>query len=84
MGADLSLSGVINAGTGYSYSFNEMISFLEKLIGKNIRKKYVPSPILTVKETKADTSRLLTELKFQPRPLPEGLQIMHERILELK
>jgi len=84
MGAESRLSGVINAGTGYSYYFNEMISFLEKLIGKNIRKNYVPFPILTVKETRADTSRLLTELKFQPRPLPEGLQIMHQCILELK
>jgi len=66
MGAESGLSGVINAGTGYPYSFNGMISFLEKLIGKNIRKKYVPSPILTLKETRADSSRLLTELKFQP------------------
>jgi UDP-glucose 4-epimerase len=84
MGAESRLSGVINAGTGYSYSFNEVISFLEKLIVKNIIKKYVPSPILKVKETRADTSRLLTELKFKPRPLQEGLQIMHQRIIELK
>jgi len=84
MGAESGLSDVVNAGTEYSYSFNGMISFLEKLIGKNIRRKYVPSPILTVKETRADTSRLLTELKSQPRPLQEGLQIIHQRILELK
>jgi UDP-glucose 4-epimerase len=84
MGAESGLSGIINAGTGYSYSFNEVISFLEKQIGKNIRKKYVPSPILTVKETRADTSKLLRELNFQPRLLPEVIQIMHQRVLVLK
>ena len=83
-GAESGLSGIVNAGTGHSYSFNDLMSLFEKLIGKKIRKKYVPSPIPTVKETRADTSRLLRQLNFRPRLLPEVVQIMHQRVLELR
>jgi UDP-glucose 4-epimerase len=83
-GAESGLSGIINVGTGHSYSFNQLISLLETLTGKRIQKKYVPSPFLTVKETRAATSKLVSKLGFQPRLLPEGLQTMHRRVLKLK
>ena len=67
---------IINIGTGKSYSFNEVVSLLNKILGKSIRPKYVENPIKNyVWHTLADTTKMQTLLGFKPSySLEEGIR----------
>jgi len=73
MGAEKKLSGVINVGSGNSTSFNELINILNLKLEKNIKPKYIPSPILHIDETKADISLLLKLLEYYPLKIDKGI-----------
>lgn len=72
---DSDYSGILNVGTGKNYSFNEVISALNKSLGSNIQPKYVENPIKNyVWHTKAETSKAKEILGFESRiKLNEGI-----------
>jgi len=60
--------GIFNAGTGRETSVNEMISILNKKLGKNITPKYVENKIRNyVGRTCADTSKAEKLLGFRAK-----------------
>jgi len=75
MDSDLNCE-IINVGTGKSHSFNEVVDILNKLLGKDIKPKYVENPIKNyVWHTLADPTKMQTLLGFTPRySLEEGIK----------
>lgn len=67
--------GILNAGTGVSYSFNQVISILNEAIGSNITPQYVENPIKNyVSQTLADVSLADKVLGFKAKySLEEGV-----------
>lgn len=70
--------GILNAGTGAAYSFNQVIDLLNDRLGSEIQPKYVDNPIKNyVKDTLADTSKTEKVLGFKAkRSLKEGIDFL--------
>lgn len=63
---DSNYHGVLNAGTGKAYSFNEVIRMLNQKLESAIKPKYTENPIKNyVRHTLADTSKCREILKFE-------------------
>jgi UDP-glucose 4-epimerase len=59
-------SEVYNIGTGTEFSFNQMIGFINKALGKNVKPTYVRNPLKNyVLETLADTSKIQREIGWK-------------------
>lgn len=57
--------GILNVGTGRSYSFNDVIKELNRALGTEIRAGYTPNPIKNyVADTLADTRRTEKTIGF--------------------
>ena len=68
-------NGVYNLGTGQPISVNEMVSAIEKEIGKKITRNYVDSPKGDVEKTHASISKAKNELGYEPKvSLEEGIK----------
>ena len=68
-------NGVYNLGTGKPISVNEMVSAIEKEIGKKITRNYVDSPKGDVEKTHASISKAKNELGYEPIvSLEEGIK----------
>jgi len=67
---------IFNIGTGVSYSFNQVITIINKLLNKNIKPTYVPNPIKNyVYHTRACTNEAKSLLKFKAKiSLPAGIK----------
>ena len=67
---------VINVGTGKSHSFNEGVALLNRLLGKNIKPKYVENPLRNyVRHTLADTTKMRSSLNLSlTYSLEEGVK----------
>lgn len=67
---------VFNVGFGKNFSLNEVVSIINKTLGKNIKPKYVPNPIKNyVYHTLADTSKAEKLLGFKAKvSLEEGIK----------
>lgn len=67
---------VFNVGTGKNHSLNELVSIINKILGKDVKPKYVPNPIKNyVYHTLADTSKAEKLLGFKARvSLEEGIR----------
>jgi len=78
--SDLSF-GIYNAGTGKSITINEMVTLLNKKLGKNIKSEYIENKIKNyVKDTLADTTKAEKELGFKAKvDLEQGI----EKLIEL-
>jgi len=59
--------GTYNLGTGKPIKLNQMISALERSLGKKIKKNYQPSPPGDVEKTHADISKAKKELGYNPK-----------------
>lgn len=58
--------GILNVGTGASYSFNDVIDLINLGIGSEIKPKYIDNPIKNyVSHTLADTSKAKRILSFE-------------------
>jgi UDP-glucose 4-epimerase len=58
--------GILNVGSGQSFSFNEIIAMLNKKLAMDVQPIYVPNPIKNyVAHTLADTSKALNILRFR-------------------
>jgi len=72
---DSNYHGVLNAGTGKAYSFNDVIRMLNQKLESDIEPKYTENPIKNyVRHTLADTSKCRAILKFKAQfTLEEGI-----------
>lgn len=70
---------IFNVGYGKNYSLNELVEKLNRMLGKDIKPKYIPMPVKNyVMETLADTTKMKTKLGFTPKvSLDEGLQLIN-------
>jgi UDP-glucose 4-epimerase len=66
--------GIINVGSGRSYTFNEVISMINNFLGKNISPKYIEKPKSYLERTCADIRRMKEILGITPLDLSEGLK----------
>ncbi|MCD6403110.1 MAG: NAD-dependent epimerase/dehydratase family protein [Candidatus Aenigmarchaeota archaeon] len=79
--------GVFNVGTGKNYSLNQLIEILNRILGKNIKAKYVENPIKNyVWHTLADTTKAKEVLGFKAEvDLEEGIKKIkpyYEKIID--
>jgi len=67
---------IFNVGTGTAYSFNQVVEFLNRLLGKDVKPVYKPNPIKNyVYHTLADTTKAEKLLGFKAKvTLEEGLR----------
>jgi len=68
------IQGVINVGSGCSYSFNEVLDMLNSMLNKKIEPIYIDKPINYLENTLADITKMKAILKIEPIPLGEGLK----------
>ncbi|KUK43262.1 MAG: NAD-dependent epimerase/dehydratase [Methanothrix harundinacea] len=68
--------GILNVGTGKSYSFNDVVGMLNEMMGTDLQPEYTENPIKNyVMHTLADTSRAKEVLGFEARyNLQEGIE----------
>lgn len=76
IGMETEVNGIFNVGTGRSTTINEMISILNKKLGKDIKPKYIENPIKNyVQLTRADISKSKEKLGFEAKIfLEEGIE----------
>ena len=69
---------IFNVGSGTSYSLNELVGFLQKMIGKEVRPQHVPNPVKNyIWSQDADISKIRRVLGYVPAYLLEqGLRDM--------
>ena len=65
---------IINVGSGDAYSFNEVISTINRLVSKNIRPKYIDKPTNYLENTLADTKKMEKMLNLKPLSLERGIK----------
>lgn len=75
LAADSDIAGeFLNVGGGYRISVNELISKIEKVMGKKAKPKYVASQRGDVRDTLADIRKAKELLNWEPRvKIEEGL-----------
>jgi len=66
--------GVMNVGSGRSHTFNEAVSMINELLGKEIKPKYVKKPEFYLEKTCADIRRMKEILSLDPLDLYDGLK----------
>ena len=80
------LHGIYNVGTGKSTSFNEIVTRLNRLLGRDIKPVYIDSPIpssVYVEHTCADSSKIQRETDWYPQiELETGLRQVCSQYLE--
>lgn len=71
-------SEVFNVGTGVATSLNALVALLNRLLGKNIRPKYIKMPVKNYIDTQlADISKIKRALGFEPKyTLEAGIKEM--------
>jgi len=72
--AESSFSGIVNVGSGHTWTFNQLIEKISCLVGKDARPIYIKSPSNYVSNTLADTRRMKAVLQTDPLTLDEGLK----------
>jgi UDP-glucose 4-epimerase len=72
--AETSFVGIVNVGSGKSYTFNEVIKAINEALCKNLDPIYVDRPINYLEKTLADTTKMKTQLNLNPVDLEVGLQ----------
>jgi UDP-glucose 4-epimerase len=65
---------IINVGSGKSYSFNEVLGILSKLLNRNVKPIYINKPTNYLNNTLADITKLRKLLKVNPISLEEGIK----------
>jgi UDP-N-acetylglucosamine/UDP-N-acetyl-alpha-D-glucosaminouronate 4-epimerase len=66
---------VINVASGTSFSLQQLIDALNRLLGTNIRAKHEPPRAGDIRESMADVTQARTRLKYEPRVgFEEGLR----------
>ena len=71
---------IYNAGTGKNYDLNELVDMINRMLGEDIRPKYLKMPVSNyVMVTLADTTKIRKELGFEAKTsLEKGLDIINK------
>ena len=72
--AEISFTGIINVGSGYAFTFNQLIQIINSLLNKKVKPIYIKSPTNYVDNTLADAKRMKELLQVNPVDLNEGLE----------
>ena len=72
--AEIKYTGIINIGTGKPVSFNQVVSIINKMLGKSIKPKYISRPKNYVNYLKADTGLMKKLLKLAPIDIRDGIK----------
>jgi len=73
---------VINVGSGKAHSFNEVVSIVNHLTGKNVEPVFVNKPANYLENTLADIKRMKELLGVNPLDLEEGLKRYLQRVIK--
>lgn len=76
-----SFSGVVNVGTGQSYTFNQVVKIINNIFGKNLSPYYIKKPLNYYEHTLPDISRMLRIYNISPVNLQTGLK-KYKEVLE--
>jgi UDP-glucose 4-epimerase len=79
--AETNFVGVINVGSGKSYTFNEVVKLINELLGKNIKPIYVDRPKRYLERTLASRKRQDKIIGIKPMTLEVGLRKYLEEIV---
>lgn len=74
---------IVNVGSGVSYSFNDLVSLIEKHLNIEIKKNYVKSKTRFVEETRADVEELRKSVGFVPVGLEKRFPSYLEELTEI-
>jgi len=77
---EVDYTGIINIGTGVSYTFNDVVTMINDLVGKNIKPAYVHRPKKYLERTCADITKMTDILCVKPLSVEEGLNQYLEEI----
>jgi len=84
--AEEGTTGIYNVGTGQSYSFNEVVAMINRVLDTDIEPEYVENPIsedVYVHDTCADYAKLKKNTGWTPKiSLEEGIRRVCEGYLE--
>jgi UDP-glucose 4-epimerase len=72
--AEANVQGIINVGSGQSYSFNQVLEILNNTLGTSIEATYVNKPVDYLEKTLADTVEMEKLLKVEPIFLRNGIK----------
>lgn len=72
------LGEIFNVGTGKAHSLNGLVGIINKILGKNIKPKYVPVPVKNyIAVQQADITKISEVLGYKPEySLEEGIKDM--------
>jgi nucleoside-diphosphate-sugar epimerase len=73
--AESPIVGVVNAGSGKSHTFNDVVEVLNHRLKRNIRPKYIGKPINYLEQTLADTSLMKESFGINPMSLEKGVDL---------
>lgn len=77
---EVNYTGIINVGTGVSYTFNNLVRIINEHCDKNIEPIYIQKPTKYLERTCADIKRLLTILGVAPLDIETGLNLYLEKM----
>lgn len=72
--AEEHIQGIINVGSGQSYSFNEVLDALNEALDKRVKARHIDKPGDYLENTLADTSKMKELLKVSPVCLEDGVK----------
>ena len=72
--AEEHIRGIINVGSGQSYSFNEVLGVLNEMLDKRVKAQYMDKPVDYLETTLADTAKMKELLKISPLSLKDGIK----------
>src|SRR5436309_1300885 len=79
--AESPMVGIVNAGSGESHTFNDVVEMLNRRLGKNIKPQYINKPINYLERTQADTSLMKKTFEINPISLEKGIDMYCSSIL---
>jgi UDP-glucose 4-epimerase len=72
--AEGNMVGIVNVGSGKSYTFNQVIEVINEALGTNISPIYIEQPANYLERTLADTTKMNTLFNLFPVDLRIGLK----------
>jgi len=72
--AEINHTGIVNIGTGNSFSFKELIEEIKKILNSNIEPIFIPREINYLEHIKADVTLTNELFEMKPISLQEGIK----------
>lgn len=71
----------LNIGSGVGHSVNEVVELVQRVSGRRLEVLYRPARGVDVRRIVLDTAALAASIRWQPRPLEDGLRDFHHELL---